>query len=480
MNTLATNNRHIHIHFIGVGGAGMSGLAHLALDLGFVVSGSDLSSSTNTAQLEERGLTFYPLHRKENLSPRPSLVVVSSAIAEDNVEYFAAKASDIPIMHRSEFLKDITKDKKVIAVSGTHGKSSTAALIYYMLNSLGLDPGYYLGAPICNVNRTSSFAKGNFFVLEADESDGSFLNFWPFISVITNIDDDHLDYYENAENVGKAYLKFMSQTDSKDGNVIINWDDNALRSLSETVFPHRIGFGSFLGADIRLLTWASHQRGTSYRLMIENQLITNEFSLLGEHNVKNMMAALSVAYALKLDLNKAAQALASFPGIVRRCQFLIRDEQANRHLIDDYAHNPGKIHSTLKGLKKAFPHCFLTAIFQPHRYSRFQTLYSGFLHAFSDADKILVCDIYSAGEPARDGPSPTLLVRDLNALKKDLVAYMPDRAELKAAISSAWQKDNQVVVFMGAGDINKTAFELKEILSESKEQEKEYPKKTES
>ncbi len=472
MTEFPKNTRHIH--FIGVGGSGMMGLAHLALDLNFKTTGSDLTETQGTCQLEGRGLTFFGSHHKNNLSSKPDLIVISSAISENNVELLAAKKLDIPVLHRSEFLREVTKNKKIIAISGTHGKSTTTALVYHMLKSLGLNPGYYLGARLCGATRSSGWSDEELFVIEADESDGTFLNFRPFLSVITNIDDDHMDFYLNKDNVNAAYKKFMAQTNGQDGRIIVSWDEKSLRTLAEEFFSSRLGFGSLLGADIRLLNWSSHHSKSSYELLIGSELVKGEVSLLGEHNIKNTMAALGVAHALNLDPKLSAKALETFPGIERRCQFLIRDGKLQRYLIDDYAHNPGKIASTLKGLKGAFPDCKLTAIFQPHRYSRFKTLYEGFLHAFTNADKVLVSEIFSSGETPLGGTSPSIFVQALNEIDCGKALYLPDLRQIKEEISRLWQTPFQVVVFLGAGDINKVAFELKEELGENKEEKEEH------
>ncbi|MBP9706899.1 MAG: UDP-N-acetylmuramate--L-alanine ligase [Oligoflexales bacterium] len=448
------------VHFVGIGGSGMLGLAQLSLETGLSVSGSENKGLDSLPKKLAERAKIFPTHLAENIIGADA-VVYSSAIQNDNPEMIAARQNNIPLLHRSQFLQLFLDTRKAIVVAGTHGKTSTSALIYHMLKGCGIDAGLYLGGKLKPTGLSAALGSSEYFVVEADESDGSFLNFRPFIAVVTNLEADHMDYYQTIDNLHATFEKFMQGSD-QDGFCIVGWDHRILREISECISDRRLSFGTLLGSEVRPLSHSDKDGCTTYNIIVNQQQVQGKIDLVGAHNILNVSAALSVAACLNLNLDKATKALASYPGVERRFSYLYKSEQL--YIIDDYAHNPGKIKSVVQAVKKSWSDFQLIVVFQPHRFTRFRTLYSAFLESFDAADLTIVTEVYGAGE----APDPSLnamqFVNDLKQRNQNLKASScSDLGKLSSLISKQLSKKS-VILFVGAGDIDFYARNLAEEL----------------
>ncbi|MCX6123562.1 MAG: Mur ligase family protein, partial [Proteobacteria bacterium] len=302
-------------------------------------------------------------------------------------------------MHRSEVLALVSAQFKTIAVSGTHGKSTTSALIAHLLLGLGLDPSFILGANLKAHNQQGSpyqLGEGEYLVVEADESDGSFQRYYPWLAVVTNIDQDHLDFYKSMRAMEDAYLRLLQNINSE-GTAVLFWDHARVRELTEKTFTSRkLSYGSFIGAEVRMIKF--NQQGSSFliSIVVEHEVVDLVVPLIGRHNAYNVVGSLAVLRALGLPLAESRNILANFPGVSRRMDLYFSSH--SRTIYDDFAHNPVKISSCLKGVREAFPASHITAVFQAHRYTRLQHMYTEMMSAFSSADTVIVVPVYAAGE----------------------------------------------------------------------------------
>ncbi|RYZ54448.1 MAG: UDP-N-acetylmuramate--L-alanine ligase [Proteobacteria bacterium] len=456
------------LHLIGIGGTGMRPLAEIAKQQSYDVTGSDQSRSDNIERLIAAGIDVKHSHAAGNLPPKPCTIVISSAIKEGNPELKAAVEQGYPIIHRSDLLKILMEHKKAICVSGTHGKTSTTAMLAFMLHALGLDPTAAIGGELVGLNQASFVGSGEYFVAECDESDGSFLKYDPFLSIITNIDLDHLDHYGDIEGLKTAFLTFVQKT-HKDGCAIVGWDNAIVREIMSSYTGEKLAFGTRIGSEVRGTRFKSMGRNVAYEAVVDKTLIKGEAALVGKHNFQNILTCLSVAHSLSLDLEKAAKALSQYPGVARR--FSLMAEIKDVKIYDDYAHNPGKIRSCIEGARSAFPSERILVIFQPHRYSRLETMYNEFMQSFGAADEVFVLPVYAAGETSTRDFTPARVAQDIEE-SSEVKAYPYATELLKSRLSH--QQLPTVLITIGAGDVWRLSQEWKEFLNGS-ESEKKVP-----
>jgi UDP-N-acetylmuramate--alanine ligase len=458
------------VHFIGIGGSGMRPLAEIALAQGYQVSGSDQNQSSSTDELVARGARVTIGHLAEAIPQGPVRIVASTAIKGANPEVAEAQRLGLPILHRSEFLHELMSRFKPICISGTHGKTSTTAMVAFMLRELGLDPTAAIGGELVGTSSYSMSGSGPWFVAECDESDGSFLRYEPYLSIVTNIDLDHLDYYQDLEGLKRGFLTFVNKT-HPDGWAIFGWDNNAARDVAHEFTGQRLTFGTRIGSEVRGLNFKSHGAVADYQAVVDKILIKGSAPLVGRHNLQNILCCLAVAKALDLDLQKAADALARYPGVKRRFS-LVADIDGVK-IFDDYAHNPGKIQSCIEGAREAFPNERLIVIFQPHRYSRLETMYNELMASFAAADEVLILPVYAAGESTDKDFSPSILAEDLSRVSR--VKAQPYSTDTLNKLLQSPRRPT-VLITVGAGDVSQLSQEWKDALHEQKTAQERTPR----
>lgn len=459
-----------HVHFIGIGGSGLSGMATILLERGYQVSGSDRRSSATTRRLEEIGARVFYGHQAENISGA-DLVIRSSAVLEMNAEVQAAMNAGIPVYKRLDFLSHLMAGQQGIAIAGTHGKTTTTAMVAWMLASLGLDPSYLIGSVSVDLGVNAHAGLGRYFVIEADEYDGMFLGIRPQISVVTNIEHDHPDCYPTPQDFYQAFLDFAGRLEPE-GVLIGCADDLGARRLLADMTgagPRILSYGTGEGRrDYRAKSLAIAEKGgfAFDVLRQETPVASLALQVPGEHNVRNALAALAIADVLGLSLEKAARALEAFQGTGRR--FEVVAEPAGVTLIDDYAHHPTEIRVTLEAARWRFPGRRIWAVWQPHTFSRTRALYAGFLGAFAAADEVLVTEIYPAREAApSDGFSARRIVEEMrlqNASARRVVHFSPDLAEARDFLLQK-VRSGDVVIVLSAGDADQITAQLAQALS---------------
>ncbi len=441
------------IHFIGIGGVGMSALADLLISRGCRVSGSDLKINKMTQRLQDKGANVYLGHRAENID-QPDLVVYSSSIKDSNPEMLIAKEKDIPLMHRARLLGKLMEGKCGIAIAGMHGKTTTTSLISFILKTGGLKPSFAIGADVHVLGGNAFAGIGKYFVAEADESDGSLLELNPYYAVITNIDREHLDYYKDLSQIVRTFEKFIGNID-KNGALFACADDANARRAIESYRGRLITYGFNSDADV----CAENVRFLGMRSVFvcryKGQSI-GEFTLNipGRHNILNALAAICMGMEVGIDKSIIKNALAVFAGAERR--FQIKTSCRGIMIVDDYAHHPTEIKATLqaaKGWKKR-----VVGVFQPHRYSRTKFLQKEFGRCFQDADHVVITDIYAANETPLDGIGAQAIYEQVKQSGHKSVCFLP-RAELKEYLIKTLKTDDMLLM-LGAGDIGRLAEEL--------------------
>lgn len=439
-----------YAHFVGIGGAGMSGLARVLHDRGVVVTGSDLKASRYATALQEAGITVHVGHAAENLGD-PEVVVISSAIPESNPEVKAARERNIPIWPRAKMLAHIAGDDACVAVAGTHGKTTTSSMMATVLDGIGLDPTFLIGGELNDMGANARCGRGGYCVVEADESDGSFLYLNPRVSVITNVEADHLDHYGSFEAVVETFGQFIERTPSS-GAVVVCADDPALVNLArERASAPVITYGFAPDADVRCAAPVRHGMGHRFTVhLADGRSVESAVSVPGIHNVLNGTGVLAGVFALGLDLEAAAAVLGAFSGVRRRFDHV--GEAGGVTVVDDYAHHPTEVRATLAAAKDAgFERVWV--VFQPHRYSRTQALGKDFGEAFGDADRVVLMDVYSAGEAPIPGVSgKTLLHAMLEHEPRTQAAYFPHRDEIEGYLADR-VRPGDLVMTIGAGDV---------------------------
>jgi len=448
--------RFKHVHFVGIGGIGMSGIAEVLLNLGYKVTGSDVRATAITERLERLGATIYPRHDAQNVTGA-HVVVTSSAVRPDNAEIQEAERRKVPVIPRAEMLAELARLKYSITVAGTHGKTTTTSMIATVLDCAGMDPTIVVGGRLDTIGSNARLGKGEFIVLEADESDRSFLLLSPTIAVVTNIEADHLDHYRDLEDIQTAFLTFINKVPFY-GAAILCLDEPAVQSLIPQIKRRIVTYGTAAPADVSITDVNVDGLGSSFILRFNGGAkLKFRLHVPGMHNVLNATGAFAAAREMGIEPNVIAAALESFPGVERRFQVKSRDGVT---VIDDYAHHPTEIRATLSAAKGAnFRRIFV--IFQPHRYTRTFHLFDDFARAFNLADSVLILDIYPAGENPIEGITTQALIEKIKSFGHKNAIYAPDFEMIESYIV-ATAKDGDAVIVMGAGNVTK----LSDILSE--------------
>jgi UDP-N-acetylmuramate--alanine ligase len=444
------------IHFVGVGGVGMSGIAEVLLHLGHQVSGSDIAESEVTRRLERLGAAITYGHRAEVVTAEIDTLVISSAVKYANPEILRARELKIPVIPRAEMLAELMRMKWGIAVAGTHGKTTTTSLVAAILGRARLDPTVVIGGKVHALGSNAQLGHGDLMVAEADESDGTFLLLSPTIAVVTNIDPEHLDYYGDMDRVKSAYLEFMNRVPFF-GAAVLCVDDVTVRSLVPQVRKRVITYGTSSDADYTVCNLEVRGMETHMQVLRAGtplgELVVR---LPGRHHALNALAALAVAGEVDVDFETARAALAEFGGIHRR--FELCGEVGGVMVVSDYGHHPTEIRATLAAAREGFGRR-LVVFFQPHRYTRTRDLFGDFLNAFDAADQLFLTDIYAAGEEPIDGVTGDLLYYALKRRGHLDVTYVPDWRDLASA-AQPYLRPGDLVLVLGAGPVHVAGEEL--------------------
>lgn len=450
-------SKKIKIHFVGIGGIGMSGIAEVLLSLGYPVSGSDLSSSATTESLKLKGAEIHLGHKKENLVD-VGLVVYSSAIDDSNPEIQRAKSERIPIIRRAEMLAELMRLKFGIAIAGSHGKTTTTSMVATIFHEAGKDPTHIIGGVVSNLGGHAKKGDGDILIAEADESDGSFLFLNPINAVITNIDNDHLDFHKSEENIRLAFVNFVNRLPFY-GIVALNAHDPGTKKIIPSIKRPYVLFAIAKDLDEKVVIDYSADKisyspgRTEFDLWSKGSRIGRVvLNVSGEHNVLNALAAISISHQTGLGFQEIIAGLLKFYGVGRRLESLWKNGKFE--IIDDYGHHPTEIKATIKTIKEVYKK-ELCVVFEPHRYSRTQQLWSEFLQCFEGADEVFVGPIYAASEPALPGITSDKLVADLQ-LKNPRTKLISNLDQMRDLISERKERD-MIFLTLGAGSISKKA-----------------------
>ena len=450
------------IHFVGIGGIGMSGIAELLLDIGYKVSGSDLHTTAITEHLRALGGIIHQGHDEENIG-EADVVVTSSAIPQNNPEVVAARARRIPVVQRAEMLAELMRLKKFgIAIAGSHGKTTTTSMVSWLLSQARLDPTIVIGGRVDSLGGNARLGAGEFLVAEADESDGSFLKLSPVLEVVTNIDTEHLDYYRDIDHIKETFLQFIAKIPFY-GAAIVCLDDDNIAAILPEVSRRVITYGLTAQADYRGEN-LRFQDGRIHADVYHGQRFLGAIDVAppGQHNIYNALATVAIGQELDISFAVIAQALRSFPGVQRRMQK--KGEIMGVTVIDDYGHHPTEIRATLTAIKTAWPKKRLITLFQPHRYSRTQALAEEFHTCFHQADVLVMSEIYAASERPIAGVSSAGLLAEIERHGQKQTHFVAKVEEMAAAVRPMLQ-ENDLVLTLGAGNIVKVGEELLDLLA---------------
>jgi UDP-N-acetylmuramate--alanine ligase len=444
-----------HIHFVGIGGIGMSGIAEVLLNLGYTISGSDLKETEVTRRLQILGCEISYGHRKENVK-EADVVVVSSAVRPDNPEVRVAEERLIPVIPRAEMLAELMRMKVGIAIAGTHGKTTTTSLIATVLAAGGLDPTVVIGGRLNSIGSNAKLGQGEFLVAEADESDGSFVKLMPTIAVVTNIDPEHLDYYSGIDQIREAFLNFINQIPFF-GLAVLCLDHPNVQSLLPRLKKRFVTYGLTTQADFQAKEISFDGLYTTFDvLQRQRELGRLKLRMPGLHNVYNALATVATAFELDIPFQVIQETLSEFSGIQRR--FQIKGEKKGVLVVDDYGHHPVEIMATLKAARTGWKRR-IVAVFQPHRYTRTQALFQDFLTAFYDANVLLLTEIYPAGEDRIEGVEAKALYEGMREHGHKDVAFIADKKEIVDHLLQI-VTPGDLVITLGAGDIWQVSEEL--------------------
>jgi len=454
------------IHFVGIGGIGMSGIAELLLNLGYQVSGSDLHMTAITGHLRALGGIIHQGHDEENLG-EADVVVTSSAIADDNPEVLAARARRIPVVQRAEMLAELMRLKKFgIAIAGSHGKTTTTSMVAWLLSQASLDPTIVIGGRVDSLGGNAHLGQGEFLVAEADESDGSFLKLSPVLEVVTNIDLEHLDHYRDIGHIKDSFRQFIAKIPFY-GAVILCLDDDNIVDILPMIDRRVITYGLTAQADYR----GENLRFKDGRVFAdvyrgERFLGVIDVAPPGRHNIYNALAAVAIGEELDISFAVISQALRTFPGVQRRMQK--KGEIIDVTVVDDYGHHPTEIRATLSAIKTAWPNKRLVTLFQPHRYSRTQALAQEFRTCFHQADVLVMTEIYAASEQPIAGVTGAGLLAECERHGQKQTHFVANIEDMAVAVLPML-KENDLVLTLGAGNIVKVGEELLELLATRRE-----------
>jgi UDP-N-acetylmuramate--alanine ligase len=441
------------VHFVGIGGAGMSAIAKVLLERGASVTGSDLKKSHHAEMLEALGARVHIGHDEALIDGR-STVVVSSAIPESNPELRRAHDLRVPVMTRGEALAAILKERRSVIVAGTHGKTTTTSMITTVLRHARLDPTYLIGGELNDSGTNASNGTGELAVAESDESDGSFLLLSPTVAVITNVELDHVDYWNSVDQLREGFRMFMQRT-SVDGAIVVPAWDEALVDAARATGRRCASFGA--AGRVRATRIEASATETSFRLAVDSRTSPVRLRVPGEHNLHNALAAAAASCEVGIEVDSVAAGLSSYRGVERR--FHLRGQCKGVSVIDDYAHHPSEVRAALAAARRG-PWRRVVAVFQPHRYSRTAAFADDFGDSFSDADRIVVTDVYGAGEKPVPGVTGKLVADAVSArLPGRPVVYLPHRADVVAYLSTRVREGDSVLT-LGAGDVTSLGHEL--------------------
>jgi len=455
-------NRIRKIHFVGVGGSGMSGIAEVLVNLDYQVSGSDIALSPTVERLKQAGIKVTIGHNEANVVDC-DVVVVSTAIDDNNPEVEVALHSGIPVIPRAEMLGELMRFQKGIAIAGTHGKTTTTSLISSILIAGGMDPTFVVGGQVNSAGANAKLGKGEYLVAEADESDASFLNLKPEMAVVTNIDADHMATYKgDFSTLKQTFITFLQNLPFY-GLAVLCIDDENVQSIRADIHKPVLTYGLSEHADFRAIN--IEQKGLFMYFDVlrphNKKLLSIELALPGKHNVLNALAAIAIADYLEVSDKAIIKALKEFQGIERRFQILgeIAVESGKALLVDDYAHHPVELNATLSAASGCWPERRLVVVFQPHRYSRTHDLFDDFVHVLAEYENLLICDVYPAGEQEISGAAGSDLCRAIRVRGNSEPIFVPHMEQLESVLMPIL-KPNDVVITLGAGSIGKAAREL--------------------
>lgn len=438
-----------HIHFVGIGGVGMSGLALILKNLGFIVTGSDISHSPIIDNLKANGITIFSKHQSQNIEGA-DVVVYSSAIPKDNPEINVALKKGLPVIPRAEMLAELMRMKYSIAISGTHGKTTVTSLIASILEECGLEPTVVIGGKVVGMQTGAKLGKSEYLVAEADESDRSFLLLFPTIVVVTNIEREHLDCYANLSEIKKAFVEFINKVPFY-GSAILCTDCPNVKQILSKIKRNYITYGIKSQAMVRAENIKLNRFTSQFTVCYNGQSKKVKINLAGWHNVQNALAAICVGLKLELSLTKIVKALAKFPGVHRRLE--LKGQIQDITLLDDYGHHPTEIKVTLQALRNAYPNNRIIAVFQPHRYTRTQALAKEFGYCFDFVDKLIITQIYPASEPPIPKVTSKLIINAVrNHNPKIEIFYKRNLNEIPDFLMKL-VKARDVIITLGAGNI---------------------------
>jgi UDP-N-acetylmuramate--alanine ligase len=448
-----------HIHFVGIGGIGMSGIAEVLLNLGYKVSGSDLRESETTERLRKLGGEIAIGHSAGNITS-PHVVVISSAVTKENVEVAAAREKQVPVIPRAEMLAELMRLKYGVAIAGAHGKTTTTSMVATVLAAGGIDPTVVIGGKLNSLGTNAKLGQGEFLVAEADESDGSFLKLSPTIAVVTTIDEEHMDYYKDINEIKDAFIAFINKVPFY-GVSVLCLDQPHIQELIPLVKKRYRTYGMSSQADYQARDVALRALGSKFKVMNHSvDLGWFELSVPGVHNINNSLAAIAVAQELDVDLETTRKALKEFSGVQRR--FQIKGEVNGITVVDDYGHHPTEVKATLAAAASGADRR-VVVVFQPHRYTRTQHLLEQFFTAFNQADKLVIMDIYAAGEQPIAGVSGQALYEGIKKHGHKDVTFIPEREKVLTHLAAALKKGD-LMLTLGAGDVWKIGEQVLEKL----------------
>ncbi len=468
-------NRHVHMrhgecremekkkyHFIGIGGIGMSALAQILVEQGVEVSGSDVVKSGRACELERLGAKIKVGHAANNINGA-EVAIVSSAISINNPEVKAAIRKGIPILHRSELLSLLMKDKKGVAVSGTHGKTTTTSMISLMFERAGLDPTVVIGGVMEQFKSNAKLGKGDYLVAEADESDGSLVRLTPHIAVVTNVEADHMDYYSDVAQIRATFSKFLERL-PEDGLAVMCTDDHNVHKLADDYKGRMLTYGLTNGAHLKAVKIEHSGMGADF--MVTNRgldVARFRLNVPGVHNIYNSLATIGLGLELGIDIDTIRKSLAEFKGANRRFQII--SNHGGMVVVDDYAHHPTEIMATLSAARKIHRNGKIISVFQPHRFSRTQYFFDLYGKSFFNSDMVIVTDIYAAGEKPIPEVNGELLATTLKKYGHQGVVYIPDIKDVPSFIDRTATSEDFVIT-LGAGDVWKVAYNVSDSLKE--------------
>lgn len=454
-----------HIHFIGIGGIGMSGIAEILNSMGYRISGSDMKDSQIIERLRSLGIKVYIGHAPENANDS-DIIVYSSAIKQDNPEIQFAKQANIPVLPRADMLAELMRLKYSVAIAGTHGKTTTTSMTGSVLDAAGFDPTIIVGGIVRSLSNTNArLGSGKFLIAEADESDRSFLRLLPTIAVITNIDEDHLDNYHDIHDIKEHFLRFASSIPFN-GSVILCGDDENTAEIAEQLDKKKITYGFNADADMRAVNPKYGTMSSEYTFAANGMPLGNiRLNVPGKHNVLNSLAALSVGLDLGISFDKIKAGIESFEGVRRRYEIIYSNSTRKIFIVDDYAHHPAEIFTVIESARQMGKYRLVT-VFQPHLYSRTMKLCKNFGKVLALSDITVTTGIYPAREAPVEGVTGEILHREILKHKKNDVYYVEDKEELPAFLSR-FIDDNTAFLFVGAGDIDKFSLQFRQKMEEN-------------